>query len=107
MSGSKTGISILGIHVADLAFRANRLPRIGETLLGSGFATGPGGKGSNPAVAAARAGTVPLTFITTLGRDAFADIGLAAWRADGISTDFVRQVDEEATRAAFIFVSAA
>lgn len=105
MTSRAKGVAILGIYVADLAFRADRLPRLGETVLGSGFAMGPGGKGSNQAVAAARAGKAPVTFISKLGRDAFAEIGLATWRADGIVTDYVRQVDGEATGAAFIFVS--
>ncbi len=52
----KQGVAILGIFVADLAFRADRQPVMGETLMGSGFKMGPGGKGSNQAVAAARAG---------------------------------------------------
>jgi ribokinase len=106
MSSSGKGVAILGIYVTDLAFRAGRLPRIGETLLGSGFVLGPGGKGSNQAVAAARAGTAtPVTFITKIGRDAFADIGLAAWKSDGIITDFVVPMESEPTGAAFIFVS--
>jgi ribokinase len=106
MSSNQRGVAILGIYVADLAFRADRLPRMGETILGSGFAMGPGGKGSNQAVAAARAGNgIPVSFITKLGRDAFADIGLATWKADGIRTDFVAQTDQESTGAAFIFVS--
>jgi ribokinase len=106
MTSSGTGIAILGIYVADLAFRADRLPRIGETRLGSGFKLGPGGKGSNQAVAAARAGKgMPVSFITKVGRDAFADIGIGIWKADGIVTDYVAQIDTEATGAAFIFVS--
>ena len=43
---SHRGVAILGIFVADLAFRAGRLPGIGETIAGSGFKVGPGGKGS-------------------------------------------------------------
>ena len=46
----------LGIFVADAAFRADRMPRMGETILGHGFALGPGGKGSNQSVASAMAG---------------------------------------------------
>ena len=49
-------VLVLGSFVADVAFRASRLPVWGETLMGSSFALGPGGKGSNQAVAAARAG---------------------------------------------------
>ena len=52
----KSGVAILGIFAVDVTFLAPRLPAIGETLAGSGFVMGPGGKGSNQAVAAARAG---------------------------------------------------
>ncbi len=59
----KQGVAILGIFVADLAFRANRQPIMDETLIGSGFKIGPGGKGSNQAVAAGisvtRSGSAP------------------------------------------------
>jgi ribokinase len=79
---------------------------MGETLLGSGFAMGPGGKGSNQAVAAARAANgIPVTLITKLGRDPFGEIGLTTWKADGIVTDFVVQTETDPTGAAFIFVS--
>jgi len=52
---AKQGVAILGIYAADLAFTAQRQPNMGETLIGSRFAMGPGGKGSNQSVAAARA----------------------------------------------------
>jgi ribokinase len=78
---SRDGVAILGIFVADLAFRAGRLPAIGETIAGSGFAIGPGGKGSNQAAARAGAG---VTFITRIGNDTFGEIALKTWRADGI-----------------------
>lgn len=42
----KTGVSILGIFVADTAYLAPRMPALGETITGSGFSVGPGGKGS-------------------------------------------------------------
>ena len=47
-------VSVLGIFAMDLIFRTNRLPVTGETVVGNSFATGPGGKGSNQAVAARR-----------------------------------------------------
>ena len=62
-------IVVLGSFVADAAFRAARLPGWGETLMGSGFALGPGGKGSNQAVAAARAGA-EVQMLSRLGEDA-------------------------------------
>jgi ribokinase len=97
------GVSILGIFVADLAFRAGRMPAVGETLIGSGFAMGPGGKGSNQAVAAARAGA-EVTFVTRLGRDSFGEIALATWAREGIAAR-ARQVEGEPTGAAFIYVN--
>ena len=68
-------VVILGVFVADTAYRADRAPKMGETIMGNSFALGPGGKGSNQAVAAARAGA-ETHFITKLGRDAFGDITL-------------------------------
>lgn len=100
----KARIAILGIFVADLAFRAKRLPVMGETLLGEGFAMGPGGKGSNQSVAAARAGG-EVRFITKLGRDSFGDIAVKTWAEDGVDTSFVMRSDTVPTGAAFIFVS--
>ena len=99
----KQGVAILGIFVADLAFRAGRQPAMGETLMGSGFKMGPGGKGSNQAVAAARAGA-QVSFISRLGQDAFGDIALATWKAEGI-TPRVSLAQDEPTGAAYIFVS--
>ena len=63
-------ICVMGIFVADLAFKTPRLPAWGETVLGTDFRVGPGGKGSNQAVAAARAGG-SVAFITKLGEDTF------------------------------------
>lgn len=96
-------IAILGIFVADVAFLAPRLPKIGETIAGSGFAMGPGGKGSNQAVAAARAGGA-VTFISKIGRDTFGDMALAAWAREGV-TARAPQSDTDPTGAAFIYVN--
>jgi ribokinase len=102
MSSGKKGVAILGVFVADLAFRAGRQPEIGETIIGSGFKMGPGGKGSNQAVAAARAGA-RVTFISKLGRDAFGSVALATWAEEGIVAH-VTEVDDAPTGAAYIFV---
>ncbi|MCB1313187.1 MAG: ribokinase [Sedimentitalea sp.] len=98
-------IVILGVFVADASFRADRMPRMGETLLGRGFALGPGGKGSNQAVAAARAGA-DVHLITRLGRDPFADMALRLWSEAGITPE-ISQHAEHATGAAAIFIDAA
>jgi ribokinase len=81
-------ILVLGSFVADVAFRAARLPAWGETLMGSGFALGPGGKGSNQAVAAARAGA-QVQMLSRLGDDAFGRLARDTWAADGIDATLV------------------
>ena len=45
-------VTVMGSFVADLAFRTDKLPAWGETFMGNSFRLGPGGKGSNQAVAA-------------------------------------------------------
>jgi ribokinase len=98
---SRSGVAILGVFVADLVFRAGKLPAIGETVAGSGFAIGPGGKGSNQAVAAARAGA-GVAFISRIGCDAFGELALRTWKADGIEPRVTRTATS--TGAAFIYV---
>lgn len=95
-------IAILGVFVADTAYRADRPPRMGETILGKSFALGPGGKGSNQAVAAARAGG-DVHFISKLGRDAFADLAFSIWSDAGVNPA-VTQHDDSYTGAAYIFI---
>ncbi|MBN9309187.1 ribokinase [Devosia sp.] len=101
---ARAPVAVLGIFVADLAFRALRLPLMGETILGQGFKDGPGGKGSNQVIAAARAGG-DARMITRIGRDTFGDMARKAWAADGVDTSAVIIDDTAPTGAAFIFVS--
>lgn len=98
-------IVILGVFVADTAYRATRQPRMGETLMGNSFALGPGGKGSNQAVAAARAGGV-VHFVTRLGDDPFGQMAQATWADAGVTPQIT--VDPNSyTGAAYIFVEEA
>lgn len=101
---TKAPVAVLGIFVADLAFKAPRLPVMGETILGQGFKDGPGGKGSNQAIAAARAGA-DVRMITRIGRDTFGDMARKAWATDGVDTSAVNIDEALPTGAAFIFVS--
>jgi ribokinase len=103
MVSEKRGVAILGVFVADLAFRAARAPEIGETIVGSGFKMGPGGKGSNQSVAAARLGA-DVTFISKIGKDEFGAVAAATWRKEGISARVV-ETAEHPTGAAYIFVN--
>jgi ribokinase len=99
----KAGVSILGIFVADTAYLAKRMPDVGETITGTGFSVGPGGKGSNQAVAAARAGA-EVSFISKIGRDTFGEMALKTYAEAGVRAKVV-QMDDMPTGAAFIYVN--
>ncbi len=103
MSGKP--IVILGVFVADTAYRAARQPRMGETILGNSFVLGPGGKGSNQSVAAGRLGG-DVTIITRLGRDAFAEMARSTWAGAGVKSA-VTETPESYTGAAYIFIEEA
>ena len=94
-------VLVMGSFVADAAFRAARLPAWGETLMGSAFALGPGGKGSNQAVAAARAGA-KVKFLSKLGEDAFGQLARATWKADDIDASLVGSCDTPTGAAAIL-----
>ncbi len=101
-------IVVLGVFVADTSYRADRAPRMGETILGNSFSLGPGGKGSNQAVAAAMAsGTVGnVHFLSKLGKDPFADMAMEIWKKAGV-TPQVSQHADSYTGAAYIFIEEA
>jgi ribokinase len=96
-------ITIAGSFVADLAFRSKSALAWGQTILGSSFRIGPGGKGSNQAVAAARlAGKV--SFISKLGTDTFGDLARRTYIEEGIDTRFMFETIEHSTGAAAIII---
>ena len=95
-------VVVLGVFVADTAYRSDRMPSMGETVLGNSFALGPGGKGSNQAVAAGKMG-VQVSMISRLGNDDFAKMALDIWEKSGV-TPHVTQSQEDYTGAAFIFI---
>ena len=102
MSEHRGHVAILGIFVADTAYRADRQPKMGETILGKGFALGPGGKGSNQAVAVARLGS-SVSFISRVGDDAFAKMAREMWAAENVSP-LVEADPNSFTGAAYIFI---
>jgi ribokinase len=84
---------MVGSSMMDLIARVPRLPSAGETIAGSEFHMGFGGKGSNQAVMAARLGA-QVTVVVKLGRDPFGESTLQNYRDQGIDTRFVGFDDE-------------
>ena len=83
----KPSVVVVGSFVQDLTFFCTSFPDRGETILGR-FVTGPGGKGSNQAVAAARAGAA-TRFIGAVGSDAFAQGATVFHEHEGIDSRLV------------------
>lgn len=88
---------------ADLVSRVPQPIARGQTLLASAFDIGPGGKGSNAAVAAARQGA-QVAVVARIGRDDFGRMALEVWQREGIVTRHVEQVDGERSGVAQILV---
>ena len=96
-------IVVFGSFVVDLTSRSEGLPVPGQTILGSWFKYGPGGKGSNQAVAAHRAGA-NVTLVTKLGPDVFANVALDFYKNEGMRTDYILRDEQLPTGAALILV---
>jgi ribokinase len=98
-------ILVIGSLNMDLVVRSPRMPGPGETLLGGGFRTVPGGKGANQAVACARLGAT--TFMAgRVGRDDFGDALLANLKKAGVRTRSVLRDEDDPTGIAVIVVDA-
>jgi ribokinase len=98
-----SSVLVVGSYVQDLTWRCREFPQAGETIIGT-FVGGPGGKGSNQAVAAARAGAATC-FIGAVGRDTFAADAKKFHGAEGIAARFIEK-PMHATGTAGILVNA-
>jgi ribokinase len=99
-------ITVLGLFAADLTSRVPRLPHWHETLAGLGATLGPGGKGSNQAIAAARLGAT-ASFIGKVGADPFGDMARRLYDEEGIDRSYLATSPSEATGTALILLDAA
>jgi len=77
-------ISVLGIFVADISFSGNKIPSVGETILGNSYNVGPGGKGCNQAIAISRLGG-KVSFISKIGKDNYGDLALKTLKENKIN----------------------
>lgn len=81
-------VAVVGSYGAGLTMRVPKSPAAGETVSGGVFAPGPGGKGSNQAIGAARLGA-QVSLLTAVGDDDFGRAARALWREEGIAADHV------------------
>lgn len=99
-------IVVVGSLNMDLVVQVPTIPAPGETVLGDNFATIPGGKGANQAVAAARLGA-QVSLIGRVGNDAFGEQLLANAEQEGIDVTHVSRDETAASGIAMICVDAA
>ncbi len=96
-------VVVVGSSNTDMTVRLPRLPVAGQTILGSTFATTPGGKGANQAVAARRAGA-DVVLITAVGDDDLGRQSLARYEREGIDIGHISVIEGVASGVAMIFV---
>jgi len=82
-------VCVVGSLNMDLVVKVPRLPHVGETVTGGVFATFPGGKGANQAVAAARLGA-RVFMVGRVGEDGFGRRARAALEQEGVDVTSVR-----------------
>ena len=96
-------ICVFGVFVADLCFFGETIPVKGQTVLGKNHIVGPGGKGSNQAIAAARL-KGDVHFITKIGQDSHADMALKLYKKAQININSIIQDKNLSTGVAGIMI---
>ena len=97
-------ICVLGNFVADNSFYADQLPSKGQTLFGSGYQVGQGGKGSNQAIAAVRLGS-KVNFLGKVGDDVNGQMAIELYKKNQIDTKTVFVSKDYPTGAAGIMIN--
>lgn len=87
-----SGVVVVGSANLDEVVSIPHHPAAGETVLGGTLTRSPGGKGANQAVASARAGGMPTSFIGAVGEDQAGEILLSSLQDAGVRTHLVQRV---------------
>jgi len=95
-------IAVVGSYGVGMTMRLQRVPGPGETLSGGEFSAGPGGKGSNQAIGAARLGA-QVSFLTCIGDDVLAEEARSLWNRENVDATHVI-VGSQPTMVGFILV---
>ncbi|WP_166979373.1 ribokinase [Paramicrobacterium fandaimingii] len=96
-------IAVIGSYGVGLTMRVPRMPGAGETLTGDAFEEGPGGKGSNQAIGAARLGA-DVSLLTAIGTDDYGRAARELWEKEGVDASGILISDDAPTMAGFIMV---
>lgn len=96
-------IAVVGAYGVGMTVRTPRFPVAGETVLGGPYSAGPGGKGSNQAIGAARLGA-SVEFLTAVGDDVHGRDAMELWRREGVGSGGVRVVPGASTMVGIILV---
>lgn len=99
-------IIVLGSINVDIVVETSRLPTAGETVIGSKVENYAGGKGSNQALAARRAGSL-VRLVGSVGKDDYAETALSYVKESGVDLTGVSVADSVGTGSAHIFVDTA
>ncbi|MEZ4863625.1 MAG: ribokinase [Caldilineaceae bacterium] len=103
---AKPIVTVVGSFAVGMTLRTQRMPIFGETLVGADFDMGPGGKGSNQAVATARLGA-HTTFAAIIGADKLGEIATDLYAREGVDTTYLQQTQKMATGVGFIILNEA
>lgn len=101
---TKPVITVVGSFAVGMTIRTARMPLFGETLVGADFDMGPGGKGSNQAVATARLGSHSC-FAGIIGDDKLGEIATELYAREGVDTTYLKKTKEMATGVGFIILN--
>src|SRR3954471_10099956 len=85
MKSTRPVVTVVGSFAVGMTLRAPRFPVKGETLIGTDFDMGPGGKGSNQAVGAARLGAANH-LVARIGQDVLGEMAVQLYKDEGVGT---------------------
>ena len=98
-----TKIFVIGSYVEALTIRVPRLPALGESLVGHGLDMGPGGKGTNQAIAAARLGA-DVRLLACVGDDVFGERATRLYADEGLDTEHIHRIPGATSGVGFVNV---
>ena len=97
-------ITVIGSFAVGLTIRTPTIPVFGQTLLGSDFDFGPGGKGSNQAVGVARLG-MQSSLVSCIGEDELANVAINLYAEEGVDTTFLERTSTRNTGVGVIVLN--